>query len=103
MVARALLSCRGQAIVTLILSPLTLCRESKVVMTAKKDEGASTLEINVMGETMRLGSPNAAAKVGANPFMQEKLLAMQDEINALLGQINVPATASASSASPAAP
>ena len=44
---------------------------SKVVMTAKKDEGASTLEINVMGETMRLGSPNAAAKVGVGEIRQQ--------------------------------
>ena len=58
-------------------------------MTATK--ASKGFELNVLGDTMRLGSPSAKAKVEANPFMQEKLLAMQEEINALLGQINVPA------------
>lgn len=66
-------------------------RDTKVVVTAKKGaQGASEFEFNVLGDTMRLGSPSAVGKVESNPFMQQKLLAMQEEINALLGQISVP-------------
>ncbi len=54
-------------------------------MTATK---ASGFELSVLGDTMRLGSPSAVAKIESNPFMQQKLQAMQEEINALLSQIN---------------
>lgn len=54
-------------------------------MTAMKEK----FELCVMGDTMRLGSPSAVNKVESNPFMQQKLLEMQEEINALLSQINV--------------
>jgi len=42
-------------------------------MTVKKGEmnSSSSLELNVMGDTMRLGSPSAVAKVENNPFMQQ--------------------------------
>ena len=75
-----------------------LYRDTKVLVTAKKGSpsgNTTSFEFNVLGDTMRLGSPSAVGMVGSNPFMQQKLLAMQEEISALLGQINVVPTASA--------
>ncbi len=70
------------------LTSIISISDAKVTLTAKKDKG---MEINVLGDTMRLGSPSAVTKVESNPFMQQKLLAMQEEINQLLSQINVAA------------
>ena len=53
-------------------------------MTAVKEH----FEVNVLGDTMRIGSPSAVAKVEGNPFMQKKLQEMQDEISQLLDQIS---------------
>jgi hypothetical protein len=42
-------------------------------MTVKKGEmnSSSSLELNVLGDTMRLGSPSAVAQIENNPFMQQ--------------------------------
>jgi len=80
---------KGETVMSVNGSPIAI--DSAVTMSLRKGgtETSSSLELNVLGDTMRLGSPSAVAQVESNPFMQQKLRDMQDEINLLLGQINV--------------
>lgn len=55
-----------------------------------KEHKGAQIELNVYGDTMRLGSPSARGILESNPFMQEKLLAMKGEIDMLLSQIGGP-------------
>lgn len=80
---------------TSTLVPYYTCvfRDNAVTVTAINASGKGSgqkFELNVLGDALRLGSPSAKGVVASNPFMQQKLLEMQEEINALLGQINVP-------------
>ena len=69
-----------------------ISRDNSVILTAMKAPGNSSgpaFELSVLGDALRLGSPSAKGVVAKNPFMQKKLEEMQEEINSLLGQINV--------------
>jgi len=73
--------------------PQLFSSDNSVMVTAIKAPGSSSgpaFELSVLGDALRLGSPSAKGVVAKNPFMQKKLEEMQEEINALLGQINVP-------------
>ena len=61
----------------------------RVTMSTKKAAEQALLEVNVLGDTMRLGSPSAANKVQNDPAMQETLLEMKRQMDALLGTVGV--------------
>ena len=64
------------------------------MLTAVKDQskpcnGGKGFEVNVLGDTMRLGSPTAANKMQSDPEMHETVLEMKRQIDALLGTVGV--------------
>jgi hypothetical protein len=82
----------GEVMMSVNGSPIAFDR--KVVLTAVKDgtkaaNGGKGFEVNVLGDTMRLGSPSAANKVQNDPAMQETLLEMKRQMDALLGTVGV--------------
>ena len=63
---------------------------SKVTLTSRKAANTTdTFEVCVEGDSVNLKSPSAVQKIENNPLMQQKLLGMQNEINAILGQASI--------------
>lgn len=64
------------------------------MLTAVKDQskpsnGGKGFEVNVLGDTMRLGSPSATNKMQNDPAMQDTVLEMKRQIDALLSTVGV--------------